>query len=175
MQKPASLIFAEFEGKAQDGFFEDSDVKYHLGYSTVRKTKSGHEVHLSLMFNPSHLEAVNPVVLGSVRARQHRSRDQERKKNIAILIHGDAAFMGQGVVAETLNMMNLEAFDTGGTIHIITNNQIGYRRLGHNETDEPVFTQPEIFNVIRKHAQRGTFAHRHAVLHDEKTGQTLRP
>jgi len=211
MQKPASFIFAEFEEKAQVGFFEDSDVKYHLGYSTVRKTKSGYEVHLSLMFNPSHLEAVNPVVLGSVRARQHRSRDQERKKNIGILIHGDAAFMGQGVVAETLNMMNLEGFDTGGTIHIITNNQIGfttlpsdsrstpystdlakgfqvpifhvnaddpdavyrvtklaleyrakynkdvvidliaYRRLGHNETDEPAFTQPEIYNVIRKH------------------------
>lgn len=211
MHKPASLIFAEFEERAGESQFEDSDVKYHLGYSTMHETASGHEVHLSLMFNPSHLEAVNPVALGSVRARQKRHADTERRKNIGVLIHGDAAFAGQGVVAETLNLMNLEGYDTGGTVHIITNNQIGfttlpsdsrstlystdlakgfqmpifhvngddpdavyrimrlalkyrarynkdvmidlvgYRRLGHNETDEPAFTQPEMYNVIKKH------------------------
>jgi 2-oxoglutarate dehydrogenase E1 component len=210
IQKPASLIFAEFEEKASSDL-SYADVKYHLGYSNTIKTQSGKEVKLSLLFNPSHLEAADPVVTGNVRARQTLSNDQNREKIMPILIHGDAAFAGQGVVAETLNLMNLEGYTTGGTFHIIVNNQIGfttlpnesrstmyssdlakgfqipifhvngddpeasyrtvkllleyrqkfhkdviidlicYRRLGHNENDEPAFTQPYMYNIIKNH------------------------
>jgi 2-oxoglutarate dehydrogenase E1 component len=210
IQKPASLIFAEFEEKASSDL-SYADVKYHLGYSNTIKTQSGKEVKLSLLFNPSHLEAADPVVTGNVRARQTLSNDKNREKIMPILIHGDAAFAGQGVVAETLNLMNLEGYTTGGTFHIIVNNQIGfttlpnesrstmyssdlakgfqipifhvngddpeasyrtvkllleyrqkfhkdviidlicYRRLGHNENDEPAFTQPFMYNIIKNH------------------------
>lgn len=210
MQKPASLIFAEFEEKAS-GDLSYADVKYHLGYSQSIKTQSGQEVKLSLAFNPSHLETVDPVVTGNIRARQNLYGDSKREKFMPVLIHGDAAFAGQGVVAETLNLMNLEGYTTGGTFHIIINNQIGfttvpeesrstlyssdlakgfqipifhingddpeaayrtvkllleyrlkfhkdviidlicYRRLGHNETDEPAFTQPYMYNIIKNH------------------------
>jgi 2-oxoglutarate dehydrogenase E1 component len=210
IQKPASLIFAEFEEKASNDL-SYADVKYHLGYSNTIKTQSGKEVKLSLLFNPSHLEAADPVVTGNVRARQTLSNDKNREKIMPILIHGDAAFAGQGVVAETLNLMNLEGYTTGGTFHIIINNQIGfttlpnesrstmyssdlakgfqipifhvngddpeasyrtvkllleyrqkfhkdviidlicYRRLGHNENDEPAFTQPYMYNIIKNH------------------------
>ncbi|MCX8000590.1 MAG: thiamine pyrophosphate-dependent enzyme, partial [Leptospiraceae bacterium] len=210
LQKPASLIFAEFEEKEGEDL-SYSDVKYHLGYSQNVKTQSGKEIKLSLLFNPSHLETIDPVVTGNVRARQTLYNDVKREKYMPILIHGDAAFAGQGVVAETLNLMNLEGYTTGGTFHIIINNQIGfttlpnesrstlyasdlakgfqipifhingddpeaayrivklllefrlrfhkdviidlicYRRLGHNETDEPAFTQPYMYNVIKNH------------------------
>ena len=210
MEKPASQIFAEFEENYNPDTLDYRDVKYHLGYSSTKKTTSGNEVHLSLMFNPSHLEAVSPVVAGSVRARQDIANDQKREKVLGIMIHGDAAFSGQGVVAETLNLMNLEGFDTGGTIHIVVDNQIGfttlpeesrstlyatdlakgfqvpiihvngddpiavyrtvmlameyrktfkkdiiidlvcYRRFGHNEMDEPAFTQGKTYQVIKK-------------------------
>jgi len=210
IQKPASLIFAEFEEKASNDL-SYADVKYHLGYSNTIKTQSGKDVKLSLLFNPSHLEAADPVVTGNVRARQTLSGDTTREKIMPILIHGDAAFAGQGVVAETLNLMNLEGYTTGGTFHIIVNNQIGfttlpnesrstmyssdlakgfqipifhvngddpeasyrtvkilleyrqkfhkdviidlvcYRRLGHNENDEPAFTQPIMYNIIKNH------------------------
>jgi 2-oxoglutarate dehydrogenase E1 component len=211
IEKPASLIFAEFEEKInlEEGSY--ADVKYHLGYSSSIKTTSGKEVKLSLAFNPSHLEAVNPVVEGSVRARQDLSKNFTREKTMPIIIHGDAAFAGQGVVAETLNLMNLEGYTTGGTFHIVVNNQIGfttlpeesrstlyatdlakgfqipifhvngddpeacyrvvkvaheyrqkfhkdviidqicYRRLGHNEMDEPAFTQPNMYGIIKNH------------------------
>jgi len=209
LQKPASLVFAEFEEKAGEDTLSYADVKYHLGYSQTIKTQSGQEIKLSLAFNPSHLETVDPVVTGNVRARQDLYGDKKREKYMPILIHGDAAFAGQGVVAETLNLMNLEGYTTGGTFHIIINNQIGfttvptesrstlyasdlakgfqipifhlngddpeaayrivkllleyrlkfhkdviidlicYRRLGHNETDEPAFTQPYMYNVIK--------------------------
>jgi 2-oxoglutarate dehydrogenase E1 component len=211
IQKPASLIFAEFEEKIGTESESYADVKYHLGYSNNIKTESGKEVKLSLAFNPSHLEAVNPVVTGSVRARQTLNGDLTREKYMPILVHGDAAFVGQGVVAETLNLMNLEGYTTGGTFHIVINNQIGfttlpsesrstlyatdlakgfqipifhvngddpeaayrvvklaheyrqkfhkdviidlicYRRLGHNEMDEPAFTQPYMYNIIKSH------------------------
>ncbi len=211
MRKPSSLIFAEFEEKADAVTFDNADVKYHLGYSSIINTRSGKNVKLSLMFNPSHLEAVNPVALGSVRARQNYYGDHKREKFMGILIHGDAAFTGQGVVAETLNLMYLEGFTTGGSLHIVINNQVGfttlpnesrstlyatdlakgfqipifhvnaddpeaamrviklameyrhkfkkdviidlicYRRLGHNETDEPAFTQPTMYEIIKKH------------------------
>lgn len=211
LEKPAGLIFAEFDENYNPDTLDYADVKYHLGHSNRKMTRSGREVALSLLFNPSHLEAVDPVVLGSVRARQRVNRDLERKKYIPVLIHGDAAFVGQGVVAESLNFMNLEGYRMGGCLHVIVNNQIGfttlpsesrstrfatdlakgfqipifhvngddpeavfrvarlcmdyrnkfgkdaiidlicYRKLGHNETDEPAFTQPRMYDAIRKH------------------------
>ena len=210
LKKPASLIFAEFEENFDPTNPDYADVKYHLGYSNYVKTNNDRRVKLSLIFNPSHLEAVNPVVLGSVRARQALARDTKRERVMGILVHGDAAFSGQGVVAESLNLINLENFTTGGSIHIVMNNQIGfttlpeesrstlyatdlakgfqipifhvngddvegvlrvvklamkyrkkfkkdiiidlvcYRRLGHSETDEPAFTQPKIYELIKK-------------------------
>ncbi|PJZ68642.1 2-oxoglutarate dehydrogenase E1 component [Leptospira perolatii] len=211
IEKPASLVFAEFEEKAAKDGASYADVKYHLGYSNSKMTTAGKEVKLSLAFNPSHLEAVDPVVAGSIRARQEQYGDLDRSKYMPVVIHGDAAFAGQGVVAETLNLMNLDGYTTGGTFHIVINNQIGfttlpeesrstlyatdlakgfqipiihvngddpeavyrvtklgmdyrqkfkkdfiidlicYRRLGHNETDEPAFTQPKMYSVIKSH------------------------
>lgn len=211
IRKPAGLIFAEFEEKLNPGQLGYADVKYHLGYSNHVMTHYGKEVKLSLAFNPSHLEAVDPVIFGSVRARQEMAKDLDRSKFMPVAIHGDAAFAGQGVVAETLNMMNLDGYTVGGTFHIVINNQIGfttlpsesrstlyatdlakgfqvpifhvngddpeatyrvtklaleyrqkfkkdviidlicYRRLGHNETDEPTFTQPQMYDIIKKH------------------------
>ncbi|MGE5339425.1 MAG: 2-oxoglutarate dehydrogenase E1 component, partial [Gemmatimonadota bacterium] len=117
-------LFAEFEGKAA-GDLPAGDVKYHNGFSSDVTTPGG-PVHLSLAFNPSHLEIVNPVVEGSVRARQERRRDQRREKVLPILVHGDAAFAGQGVVVETLNLAQTRGYKTGGTVHLVINNQIGF-------------------------------------------------
>ena len=211
LQKSYKRIFNEFAGEisptSKDGA---GDVKYHLGASSNREF-DGNSVHVSLTDNPSHLEAVNPVVLGQTRAKQYFHKDKERKKVIPILIHGDAAFAGQGVVAECFAMSGLPGHNTGGTIHIIINNQIGfttsprfarsspypsdvakmveapiihvngddpeavvyaariatdfrlkfnrdvvidlicYRRFGHNEGDEPSFTQPLMYEKIRSH------------------------
>ena len=211
LQKSYKRIFNEFAGEL-DSKSEDSagDVKYHLGASSNRAF-DGNSVHVSLTDNPSHLEAVNPVVLGQVRAKQFFHGDKERKQVIPILIHGDAAFAGQGVVAECFAMSGLKGHNTGGTIHIIVNNQIGfttsprfarsspypsdlgkvveapilhcngddpeavvhcakiaiefrqkfnrdvvidiicYRRFGHNEGDEPSFTQPLMYKKIKEH------------------------
>ena len=211
LQKSYKRIFNEFAGEFASSS-EDStgDVKYHLGDSSDR-TFDGNSVHVSLTDNPSHLEAVNPVVLGRTRAKQYFHKDTERKKVIPLLIHGDAAFAGQGVVAECFAMSGLKGHNTGGTIHIIVNNQIGfttsprfarsspypsdlgkiveapilhcngddpeavvhcakiaiefrqkfnkdvvidmicYRRFGHNEGDEPSFTQPLMYKKIRSH------------------------
>ncbi|MCO5141567.1 MAG: 2-oxoglutarate dehydrogenase E1 component [Oligoflexia bacterium] len=211
--KPLDLIFAEFSGNqfANQGFSADGDVKYHMGYSSDREVE-GQKIHISLAFNPSHLEAVDPVVSGMTRAKQRLRKDNtDRKRVIPILIHGDAAFIGQGVVAETLQMSQLEGFTIGGTIHIVVNNQVGfttnpeysrssyyctdvgralrvpvihvngddvdaclraielafrfrqefgmdviidlvcYRRFGHNEADEPSFTQPKMYQAIKSH------------------------
>jgi 2-oxoglutarate dehydrogenase E1 component len=211
LQKSYKRIFNEFAGEftssTEDGA---GDVKYHLGASSNREF-DGNSVHVSLTDNPSHLEAVNPVVLGQTRAKQFFHQDKERNKVIPILIHGDAAFAGQGVVAECFAMSGLPGHNTGGTIHIIINNQIGfttsprfarsspypsdvakmvdapiihangdnpeavvyaarvatdfrlkfnrdvvvdlicYRRFGHNEGDEPSFTQPLMYEKIRSH------------------------
>jgi 2-oxoglutarate dehydrogenase E1 component len=122
--KETAKVFAGFEGKGIDER-SSGDVKYHLGYSTNVKTNTG-SVHLALAFNPSHLEIVSPVVQGSVRARQRRRRDTERKLVMPLQIHGDAAFAGQGVVAETFNMSQARWFSVGGSIHIVINNQIGF-------------------------------------------------
>ncbi|MDC3125601.1 2-oxoglutarate dehydrogenase E1 component [Candidatus Pelagibacter sp.] len=211
LQKSYKRIFNEFAGEiSSDKEDGAGDVKYHLGASSDRKF-DGNSVHVSLTDNPSHLEAVNPVVLGQTRAKQFFHKDKERNKVIPILIHGDAAFAGQGVVAECFAMSGLPGHNTGGTIHIIINNQIGfttsprfarsspypsdvakmveapilhvngddpeavvyatriatefrlkfnrdvvvdlicYRRFGHNEGDEPSFTQPLMYKKIRSH------------------------
>ena len=209
MGKNPRTIFREFEDSDPEMNRGSGDVKYHLGYSHDWSSPAGHKIHLSLAFNPSHLEFVNPVVLGRVRAKQDRFGDSDREQGLAILIHGDAAFIGEGVVQETLNLSELEAYRIGGVLHIIVNNQIGfttgshqgrsttyasdvakmlqspifhvngedpeavaqvielamdfrktfhrdvvidmycYRRLGHNEGDEPSFTQPKMYAKIR--------------------------
>ena len=213
MGKPYRAIFSEFQGNPSnpDDVQGSGDVKYHLGSSSDREF-DGIKVHLSLTANPSHLEVVNPVVMGKVRAKQNQQDDPDRKKVMAILLHGDAAFAGQGVVPECLDLSELKGYKIGGTIHVIINNQIGfttspsysrsspypsdvakmvdapifhvngddpeavvhcarvatefrqefgsdvvidifcYRRFGHNEGDEPAFTQPLMYQKIGGHA-----------------------
>jgi 2-oxoglutarate dehydrogenase E1 component len=123
--KLPSDLFSEFEGKGKANENSSGDVKYHLGYSSDIETPGG-PIHLTLAFNPSHLEIIDPVVEGSVRARQERRKDLKRSQVLPILIHGDAAFAGQGVVMETFNLSQTRGYTTGGTIHIIINNQIGF-------------------------------------------------
>ena len=206
--KAPKQIFSEFDDLQPETVLGTGDVKYHLGHSTEHTTQSGHKLHLSLSFNPSHLEAVDAVVLGRVRAKQDRLQDTERTKVLGILMHGDAAFMGQGIVAETFNFSETRAYKTGGTLHVVVNNQVGfttqpsdarssryctdvakmlqipifhvngdhpeevvrvgmmaaqyqqtfhtdvivdlvcYRKYGHNESDEPSFTQPQMYQKI---------------------------
>jgi 2-oxoglutarate dehydrogenase E1 component len=212
MHKPLEIILSEFESSfVPEDVQGHGDVKYHMGYSSTTQGPSGQPVHLDLNFNPSHLEFVNPVVLGSVRARQDLMRDAGRDRGIPVLIHGDAAFAGEGIVPETLALAQLPFYQTGGTIHLIVNNQIGfttspsevrvtryptdiakvieapvlhvngddpeacvhaislaleyratfkrdvfvdlvcYRRHGHNELDDPTFTQPVMYTAIAAH------------------------
>ena len=209
--KSYESMFSEFEDSPLlDSPFGSGDVKYHRGYSKDRVTRSGEKVHLTLTSNPSHLEVVDPVVEGRTRAKQVRGGDLSGKHTLPVIVHGDAAFAGQGIVAETLNLAGLEGYSTGGTIHVIVNNQIGftttpaearstlyctdvakmiqvpifhvngdepdavvycvkqalayrqrfgadvvidlicYRRHGHNEGDEPSFTQPSLYRKIRQ-------------------------
>jgi len=207
---PAREIFAEFADEDPNLYIGRGDVKYHLGYSNDRKV-GDKKVHLSLSFNPSHLEFVNAVVAGRVRAKQDRRGDEPRTQVLPLLIHGDAAFAGQGIVAELFNMADLPGYRVGGTVHIVVNNQVGfttdpsdarstryatdvakmleipifhvngedpesvvqvvqlavdfrarygkdvvidlwcYRRHGHNEGDEPTFTQPLMYRTIQQH------------------------
>ncbi len=154
LNKPYELIFAEFEGSVlPDSVGGDGDVKYHLGFSSDYVTAKEGRVHLSLTPNPSHLEAVDPVVEGRVRAKQRISGDKERKMGIPLLIHGDAAFAGQGLVAETLNLSQLRGYRTGGTVHIIVNNQIGFTTAPNDArsttycTDVAKMLQVPIFHV----------------------------
>jgi len=128
---PAEL-FAEFEGHHADDL-PAGDVKYHQGFSSDVSTPGG-PVHLSLAFNPSHLEIVNPVVEGSVRARQDRRGDDIGNQVLPVLVHGDAAFAGQGVVMETLNLAMTRGYGTGGTVHIVINNQIGFTTSDPRDT-----------------------------------------
>ena len=155
LHKPLDAIFNEFEDhylpeSTKDG---DGDVKYHMGFSADVKTSDGGSVHLSLSPNPSHLEIVNPVVEGRVRAKQRLFGDTDRSRGVPVLIHGDAAMAGQGVVAETFNMMNLAGYRTGGTIHIVVNNQIGFTtgprdsRSTQYCTDIAKFVQAPVFHV----------------------------
>jgi 2-oxoglutarate dehydrogenase E1 component len=209
--KKPSELFDEFEGKTLDDIKGSGDVKYHKGYSSDINTPGG-SVHLTLAFNPSHLEIIDPVVEGSVRARQDRRNDHSHNEVLPVLIHGDAAFAGQGVIMETFNFSQTRGYTTGGTIHIIINNQIGfttsdpldsrsslyctdvakmvqapifhvngddpeavvfvtklaldfrmefnkdvvidmvcYRKHGHSEADDPMSTQPIMYQHVRKH------------------------
>jgi 2-oxoglutarate dehydrogenase E1 component len=141
LKKPASEIFAQFE----EGYLPaknegDGDVKYHLGAGADRVNPQGQKVHVSLTPNPSHLEAVNPVVEGRVRAKQIRFGDLERRWGLPVLLHGDAAFAGQGLVTETLNLSQLEGFTTGGTIHIVVNNQVGFTTVPEDGRSTPYCT-----------------------------------
>ncbi len=215
--KSMTQVFSEFEGEPDPESVQGSgDVKYHLGASGIHKSTLGKEILVSVAFNPSHLEAVDPVVEGLVRPKQDRIGDDKRERVIPILIHGDAAFIGQGVVAEVLQLSQLEGYKTGGTIHVITNNQIGfttnplegrssvyctdvalsvqapilhvnadepeaviraaqlaydyrqrfkrdvvvdiigYRRQGHNEADDPSYTQPVMYRKIKATATVAT-------------------
>lgn len=212
LEKPLDAMLSEFAGtvKVEDDA-SSGDVKYHKGKSFDITTVGGHKLHVSLLANPSHLEIVNPVVEGSARARQQRIGDTNRTRVMPVLMHGDAAFIGQGVVPETLNLSTLEGFTTGGTIHVVINNQVGFtaspddtcgteyctdfarmlqvpifhvngddpeacahvmqlavayrntfhrdvvidlvcfRKYGHNEGDDPTFTQPLMYDKIRQH------------------------
>jgi 2-oxoglutarate dehydrogenase E1 component len=208
--KSMAQVFSEFDGEPDPESVDGAgDVKYHLGASGIFKSTSGQEMLVSVAFNPSHLEAVDPVVEGLVRPKQDRLNDAERARVVPILIHGDAAFIGQGVVMEVFQLSQVEGYKTGGTIHIVTNNQIGfttnpldgrssmyctdvalsvqapvlhvngddpeaclraaqisfayrqefkrdivldiigYRRQGHNEADDPSFTQPVMYRKIK--------------------------
>ena len=209
LRKPLENICAEFRDTGDPGFVGDGDVKYHGGFSADLEMEPGGRIHVTLAANPSHLEAIDPVVEGKSRARQDRYGSHGAAKVLPLLIHGDAAFSGQGIVAETLNMSLLEGYGTGGTLHIVLNNQIGfttlpedarstryatdvakmlaapifhvhsedpeaaihairlaldfrlefardavvelicYRRYGHNEGDEPYFTQPLMYEKIK--------------------------
>ena len=220
MRKPMPQIFKEFQGThydldsyMKDDWASSGDVKYHLGTSMDRSYPDGRRVHLSLVANPSHLEAVNPVVIGKVRAKQFFSgnREEDKLKHMPVLLHGDAAFAGQGVVYETMQMSRVEDYAVGGTVHVIVNNQVGfttdpengrstmyssdlgkafnipifhcngddplavctafemavewrqqfkedciidlicYRRYGHNELDQPMYTQPQMYGKINAH------------------------
>ncbi len=131
VRKPLPIIFNEFNGgvitsELNDEYSPSGDVKYHLGTSYNRPTLNGKLVHLSLVANPSHLEAVNPVVEGKTRAKQHYAGDTTRSQVMPIIMHGDAAFAGQGVVYETLHLSSLKNYTTGGSIHVVVNNQIGF-------------------------------------------------
>ena len=152
--KPLNEIFAEFEGNSDTSTAHGSgDVKYHLGAHGHRKTFCGKEIEVQLVPNPSHLEAVDPVVEGMVRPKQDALGDTARARIIPVLIHGDAAFAGQGVVPETLNLSQLEGYSTGGTVHLIINNQIGFTTLPNGSrsmthtTDVARMVQAPIFHV----------------------------
>lgn len=210
MGKSPQRIFREFADMDPELHVGRGDVKYHLGHSTDYQAANGRSVHLTLCFNPSHLEFVNPVALGRMRARQDRAGDFGRQHGMVIQVHGDAAFAGEGIIQETLNLSELDAYRVGGTLHVIVNNQIGFttgpmearsctyatdvakmlqipifhvngedpeavaqvvslamdfrrefqrdvvidmycfRRRGHNEADEPAFTQPALYRVIER-------------------------
>ncbi len=137
MGKMPGDLFAEFEGKHAEGL-TDGDVKYHNGFSSDLSTRGG-PLHLSLAFNPSHLEIVNPVVEGSVRARQDRRGDEVGSQVLPVLVHGDAAFAGQGVVMETLNLAQTRGYGTGGTLHIVINNQIGFTTSDPRDTRSTLY------------------------------------
>ncbi len=157
MGKNPEQIFVEFQDRDAESYIGRGDVKYHMGFSSKRKTMVGTDMHLSLTFNPSHLEFVSPVVLGRVRAKQDRYGDTERRRVMGLVIHGDAAFAGQGVVQETLNLSQLDGYKTGGTVHIIFNNQIGFTtnpsdsRSSTYATDVAKLLDVPIFHVNGEH------------------------
>lgn len=152
-------IFHEFDDPVDPLRDGRGDVKYHLGHSSDWVTALGHRIHLSLCFNPSHLEFVNPVALGRIRAKQDRIADAARRRGMAVLIHGDASFVGQGIVQETLNLSELDGYRTGGALHVIVNNQIGFTtptkdaRSSVYATDVALMLQIPIFHVNGEDAE----------------------
>ena len=151
--KDPQTIFREFEDDSPEQFRGGGDVKYHLGHSSDWVTAAGHTIHLSMCFNPSHLEYINAVALGRVRAKQDHQKDTKRRAGMAVLIHGDAAFAGEGIVQETLNLSELPAYSVGGTLHVVVNNQIGFTTYPHEgrsntyATDIAKMLQIPIFHV----------------------------
>jgi 2-oxoglutarate dehydrogenase E1 component len=172
LNKPYEMLLSEVKGKKTAKTGGDGDVKYHLGYATDHQTRNGKRLHLSLAANPSHLELIDPIIEGMVRAKQNRKGDTNRDRTIPVLMHGDASFTGQGIVAETLFMSELEAYRTGGTIHIIINNQVGFTtnpsdgRFTRYPTDIAKAIQSPVFHVNGDdpeavvHAARLAFAFR---------------
>ncbi|MDR0528038.1 MAG: 2-oxoglutarate dehydrogenase E1 component [Zoogloeaceae bacterium] len=176
--KPPSMLFAEFEGKKASDL-SSGDVKYHMGYSSNVGTPGG-PVHLVLAFNPSHLEIINPVVEGSVYARQLRYGADGKKQIIPVLVHGDSAVAGQGVNQETLNFAQTRGYGTGGTIHIVVNNQIGFTtsdprdyRSGHYCTEIFKMAEAPIFHVNGDDVEAVTFVTRLAVDYRQKFGKDV--
>jgi 2-oxoglutarate dehydrogenase E1 component len=168
--KPYKEIFSLFDAHhIPNSMGGDGDVKYHLGFSDDRLTTSGHPIHLTLTPNPSHLEAVDPIVEGRVRAKQRDWQDETRSKVVPLLIHGDAAFAGQGIIAETLNLSQLQGYKTGGTLHIIVNNQIGFTtrpsdsRSSQYCTDIAKMIEVPIFHVNSEDPEAVLFVARLAV------------
>ena len=164
--KGIAQIFSEFEGDIDPDFEGSGDVKYHLGASSVRRNASGKEITVSVAANPSHLEAVNPVVEGIVRPKQDRLGDSRRERVIPVLIHGDAAMVGQGIVAETLNLSQIDGYNTGGTMHIVDQqpDRIHHQsaRIGRSSTyctDVALMVQP---GVPRERRRSGSVRARHA-------------
>ncbi len=153
LRKPYEMLLSEVLGRPSTKQAGDGDVKYHLGYAHDFTTKNGAKVHLSMASNPSHLELINPIIEGSVRAKQNRKGDVNRDRTIPVLMHGDASFTGQGIVSETLFLSELEAYRTGGTIHIIINNQVGFTtnpsdgRFTRYPTDIAKAIQAPVFHV----------------------------
>jgi 2-oxoglutarate dehydrogenase E1 component len=152
--KPYEMIFSEFEGSFLPSDVQgDGDVKYHLGYARDHTTRNDHHLHVSLLSNPSHLEAVDPIVEGIVRAKQRYLKDSDCSRVMPLLLHGDAAFTGQGVVAETLALSELPAFKTGGTVHILINNRVGFTAspvdycFTRHPSDIAKFIQAPVFHV----------------------------
>jgi len=173
--KSPEELFEEFEGNYDlESLKGSGDVKYHKGFSADMKTPGGN-VHLALAFNPSHLEIVNPVVEGSVRARQQRREDNERQEVLPILIHGDAAFSGQGVVTETFQMSQTNGFRTGGTVHIVVNNQIGFTTSRPTDarstpycSDVAKMIEAPVFHVNGDDPESAIFVTRLALLYRQK-------
>jgi 2-oxoglutarate dehydrogenase E1 component len=168
--KPYKEIFTEFDAHhLPNSIAGDGDVKYHLGFSDDRLTSTGHPIHLTLTPNPSHLEAVDPLVEGRVRAKQRDWKDETRSKVIPLLIHGDAAFAGQGIIAECFNLSQLQGYKTGGTIHIVVNNQIGFTtrpsdsRSSRYCTDIAKMIEVPIFHVNSEDPEAVMFVARLAV------------
>ena len=178
--KSPEELFDEFEGNVDPEDMKGSgDVKYHKGYSADMKTAGGN-VHIALAFNPSHLEIVNPVVEGSVRARQQRRGDAKRQEVVPVLIHGDAAFSGQGVVPETFQMSQTNGFTTGGTIHIVVNNQIGFTTSRPSDarstpycSDVAKMIEAPIFHVNGDDPEAAIFVTRLALQYRQKFNKIL--
>lgn len=172
--KPLSKVFAEFEDIDEDTAHGSGDVKYHMGATGVHISPDGAEVQVSIASNPSHLESVDPVVEGMVRARQDRAGDIQHERTLPILIHGDAAFSGQGVVFETLNLSQLSGYRTGGTVHVVINNQIGFTtgaadaRSTHYCTDVAKAVGAPIFHVNGDHPQAAVRAVRIAMAYRQE-------